>query len=138
MEVTIMENNTTKIQEQINALAKDEAFVEAYKKVETPAELVALFHKHGIEVPVETAKELFAPIVLDEELSENDLESVAGGGWFGKQIGKAIGGPVAFGLGYLGGRLAGWSKVKSVNYADKCEKFGAELGGLVGNAVSPY
>ncbi len=132
-----MENNTTKIQEQINELSKDEAFVEAYKKVETPAELVELFHKHGIEVPVETAKELFAPIVLDEELSENDLENVAGGGWAGGVIGKAIGGPVAFGLGYLGGRLAGWSKAKSVSYASKCEKVGEVLGAGLGGAMSP-
>ncbi len=76
-----MENNTTDIQEKIDTLAKDEAFVEAYEKVETPAELVELFHKHGIEVPVEIAQELFDPASLDAELSVEELENVAGGGW---------------------------------------------------------
>ena len=133
-----MENNTVAIQEKLNNLMKDEAFVEAYRKVEDPAELVRLFHEHGVDVPVEVAQELFEPIVADGELLEEDLESVAGGGWAGGVIGKAIGGPVAFGFGYLGGRLAGWSKVKSVNYASKCEKVGEVLGaGLVGALTGP-
>ncbi len=133
-----MENNTAAIQEKIDALAKDEAFAEAYKKVETPAELVALFHKHGIEVPVEIAQELFEPIVLDEELSEDDLENVAGGGLLGGKIGKIIGGAVGYGCGYVISRSTGHSQKESLHIAKVCGKVGAVDGEIKGRIAFPF
>ena len=124
------------IQEKINALMQQEAFAEAFKKATNAQDVVELFHNHGIEVPLQIAQELFAP-TAEVELSEDDLDNVAGGGSFGAAVGSAIGNGIYYGAGYLGGRLAGWSKTKSKNYAQSCGKFGSALGGMIGGLISP-
>ncbi|MBO7253297.1 MAG: hypothetical protein J6V25_11810 [Oscillospiraceae bacterium] len=125
------------IQEKINALMAQEAFAEAFRMATTAQEVVDLFHKHGIEVPLHIAQELFTP-TNEAELSEDDLDMVAGGGAVGKAIGSLVGGGVFYGAGYIGGRLAGWSKQKSKSYAKKCSKAGNVLGGLIGDLAIPF
>lgn len=126
------------IQERINELMQDQAFADAFAAVTAPQEVVDLFGKNGIEVPMDLAEELFQPLLPDEgELSEDDLGDVAGGGSFGAAVGGAIGNGVFYGAGYLGARLAKWDKKKAKKYAASCSKFGSALGGMIGGLVSP-
>ena len=109
------------IQAKISALMENEAFRNAFEQVANAQEVVDLFHKNGIEVPMEIAQELFAH---DEgELSADDLDNVAGGGKWSTALGY-----VYYGAGYLGARMAGWSKSKSRNYASKCQTVGKVIG----------
>ncbi len=124
------------IQEKINALMEKEEFVEAFKKTTTPEEVVELFGQNGIDIPHEIADELFqVQTYQTDDLSEEDLEAVAGGGPVGAMVGKAIGKAVYYGAGYLGGRLAGWSKSQSKSYANKCGKVGSVIGGAIGGLL---
>lgn len=89
----------------------DKSFVAAFNQVETPQDVVELFQKHNIDVPFALTQELLEPLHQEEsELSVDDLDSVSGGGAFGKKIGSVLEYGVYYGAGYLGGRLAGWSK----------------------------
>ena len=124
------------IQERINKLMEQKEFAEAFSKTSTAQEVVDLFGRNGVEVPLEIAEELFIPAIhMDGELNEDALDDVAGGG-VGSIIGGAIGQQVFYGAGYLGGRLAGWSKSKSKKYASTCGKIGSVLGGAMGAAVA--
>lgn len=114
------------IQERINELMQDSTFVEAFQAAKTPDEVVSLFGRNGIEVPVEIAQELFETNIQDCELSENALDGVAGGGAWASCLSKAY-----WCAGYLGGRLAGWSKKRSADYAKKCSYLGGALGGAL-------
>lgn len=126
------------IQAKISALMEQEAFVEAFKQVEDAQDVVDLFGKHGVEVPLEIAEELFQPVEEEEgELSEEALEDVAGGGKVGKFVGKVLGYGAGYGAGYLGGRLAGWSKADSKKYASKCGSVMSTLGGVLGGLAIP-
>lgn len=74
----------TVVMEKIGALLSDKAFYETYKNVATAEELLAAVQK---EVPEATAEEIdqFLTKVSEQlqggeaELSENELENVAGG-----------------------------------------------------------
>ena len=126
------------IQEKINALMEKEEFRAAFEKVACPQDVVELFGKNGVEVPLEVAQELFEPAVPDEvELTEESLADVAGGAVIGATVGAAIGNGIFYGAGYLGGRLAGWSKKKSAKYAKSCSKFGTSFGSMIG-AFLPF
>lgn len=114
------------VQERINELMQDSAFVEAFQAAKTPDEVVSLFGRNGIEVPVEIAQELFETNIQDCELSENALDGVAGGALWATFLTNAY-----WCAGYLGGRLAGWNKQRSAAYAQKCSYLGGALGGAL-------
>lgn len=118
------------IQEKINELMQKQEFVEAFQAVTSPEDVVDLFGRNGIEVPIEIAQELFQPVNAEAELPEEALDNVAGGG-----IGSNLGSYVFWGAGYLGGRLAGWSPERSRRYASKCSKLGGVLGGAMEWAI---
>lgn len=119
------------IQEKINALMEEAAFAEAFKKVTGAEDVVALFAARGITVPMALAQELFEH-PAEEELGEEALEEVSGGGPVGSALGSIIGNGIYYGAGYLGARLAGWDKKKSKAYAKKCGTFGKYAGGIIG------
>ena len=124
------------IQERINQLMEQKEFADEFSKASTAQEVVDLFGRNGVEVPVEIAQELFIPAIHAEgELDEDALSDVAGGG-VGSIIGGAIGQQVMYGAGYLGGRLAGWSKSKSKAYASTCGEVGKVLGGVMGAVIA--
>lgn len=126
------------IQEKINALLADEAFVEAYNQLKTPKELIVLFQQNGVEVTEEIAMEMFEPIAQEEcELSEDDLDNVSGGGAFGAQIGSSIGFGAFYGGGYITARSMGWSKKKAKAYAKQCGGLGSVIGGIIGTFGVP-
>ena len=110
-------------QERINELMKDEAFVAAFEKVTSPQDVVDLFHDNGVEVPLNIAQELFQPEIPEGELTDENLDQVAGGGLLSFAYEN-----IMYGAGYLGARIAGWDKKKSQNYANKCKKFGSAYG----------
>ena len=59
---------------------KDAAFVEALKNAETPEEAQKVFASKGIDYSIEEVKAIAAGIQGDDgELSEENLEAVAGG-----------------------------------------------------------
>lgn len=109
------------IQAKIAALMEEEAFRTAFANAGNAQEVVDLFHANGVEVPLEIAQELFDR--EEEELSEDALENVAGGGKFSTALGY-----VYYGAGYLGARLAGWDKKQSKSYASKCKVVGKVIG----------
>ena len=116
---------------KLDELAHNESFQNEYQSVKTPDELVALFSRYGVEMPLEIAQELFESNVADEELPEAALDQVAGGGGF---WGTTLTG-VFWGTGYIGGRLAGRDKKKSRSYANSCSKVGSFLGGALDAAT---
>lgn len=111
------------IQKKINELMQNKDFVDAFQNVSTPEEVVDLFGRNGVEVPLAIAQELFQPVAAEGELTEDALDDVAGGG-FCRTAGKAV----FWGAGYLGARLANWDAAKSRSYANKCSKLGGALG----------
>ena len=123
------------IQEKINSLMEKEEFRAAFEQVTSAQEVVDLFGSHGVEIPVDIAMELFEVVPDGDELSEQKLEDVAGGGTIGAGIGGAIGNGIYYGAGYLGGRLAGWSKKRSADYAKSCGKFGTAFGSMLGSLL---
>ena len=118
------------IQEKINELMQDKDFVEAFQNVSAPEEVVELFGRNGVEVPLAVAQELFQPVTVEGELTENVLDDVAGGGFCG-MAGKAV----FWGAGYLGARLANWDAAASRSYANKCSKIGGVLGSAMDWAI---
>lgn len=83
-------------------LMNDVSFQEQLSAAAGPEEVVALFAAKGIDVPVEIAAEVFAPVSADGELSEDALEDVAGG---------CLGGSILYHLCYIGNRvIKGMSK----------------------------
>lgn len=124
------------IQDRVNLLMQNEEFAAAFGKAANAREVVDLFAAKGVEVPLETAQELFEPLIPDgEELDEESLEDVSGGGGIGTYVGTAIGNGVFYGAGYLGARLAKWDKKKAKKYASACGKFGATLGAAIGTLI---
>ena len=69
----------------IENLMNDEVFAAQIEKAASAEEIVALFADKGVEVSLEIAQELFAP--MEGELDEMDLEGVAGGGIIGRFLG---------------------------------------------------
>lgn len=116
------------IQAKIQELMENKEFVEAFGKVTNAEEVVELFGKNGVEVPLEIAQELFTQ--EENDLNEEDLDDVTGGGLISMGIGALY-----YGAGYLGGRIAGWDKKKSKAYAKKCKTVGGILGGALEYAL---
>lgn len=71
------------MEEKIKALMEDEAFVAKLVEFETPEEVVAAFREKDVEVSVDDItnlkKQLEKMSENGGELSEDELESVAGG-----------------------------------------------------------
>ena len=75
-------------------------------------EVVSLFAGKGIEVSHDLAQELFErPADADAELSADDLDNVAGGGWVGAAIGSSA--------AYLYYRKKGYSVARALAEAAK-------------------
>ncbi len=109
--------------EKLDKLTQDKTFQEAYQNVKTPEELVELYGKNGVAVPLGIAQEVLNAQSSEEELSMEKLDEVAGGGFWSFGLGE-----VFWGGGYLGARLAGWDKERSRRYASGCKKVGTLLG----------
>ena len=60
-------------------LLSDEAFVEKLSSAKTAAAVAAVFSAEGVQLTEEDAKQLMDYVVQDGELSEETLDSVAGG-----------------------------------------------------------
>ena len=74
-------------------IMKDKEFCEQLSKTTTAEEAVALFSEKGVKIPLEYVQEAYEGL-LGSELSEEDMESVAGGlrrsnpwGFYSKTIG---------------------------------------------------
>lgn len=79
------------IMEKLNPLWEDEQFVAALAGAETDEEVLKLLGEHGIELNEEEAAEIKAAANRQGELSEDDLEDVAGGiGFAGMSLAVAI------------------------------------------------
>ena len=109
------------IQEKIRALTENEEFVEAFQKVTNAQEVVDLYARYDVQIPMEIAQELFEK--EETELNEEALDEVAGGGLISTGISW-----VYYGAGYVGGRIAGWDKKKSKQYAKNCKTVGKVIG----------
>ena len=95
--------------EKINELIKNEAFAEEIKDVETAEGLQAAFKAHGVELTLAEVEAICIRIAVEtgnvEELSENDLEDVAGGfAVTSILVGLACIG-VCYGVGWVAGRV---------------------------------
>lgn len=67
------------MEEKLKNLMEDPAFQEAFSKTASAEEASALLAQHGIQI---TPEELTAALAQPEgELSENELDEVAGGCW---------------------------------------------------------
>lgn len=68
--------------EKLEELMNDESFAEGWGKAETKEDILQLLAKQGIEVPadnLDSVLEEIPDIKSDEELSDDNLEEVAGG-----------------------------------------------------------
>ena len=97
---------------KFQALQESGKFEQELEKVSTPEEMQALFASYGIEMTVDEVKELVSSAVKmnNEELSEEDLENVAGGvaGWVlvaGKWVLKTVAG---WAIGKILNKITGW------------------------------
>ncbi len=61
-----------------------EEFISKLKEAKSADEILALAKESGIELDEEKAKELFAELNASGELSDDDLDKVAGGNIFDK------------------------------------------------------
>lgn len=70
--------------EKITAVKDSEGFAQELETVESPEALQDLFHKHGVDLTMDEICDMAEKAVArkENELSENDLEDVAGGGAF--------------------------------------------------------
>lgn len=95
--------------EKINELFQDETFVENLLSKETDIEVKALLAENGVEISLEEIsaikKTVEARLENDSELSEDDLENVAGG----SDVSDIITG-VVDGLVKLGDAIHNWSR----------------------------
>jgi len=92
--------------EKIQKLMENEAFVAELETVKTMEEAVALFAREGVTVTEAELNEWLSGSE-SETLSEEDLDEVAGGsiaGWIGYQLGKALTRPTCVHGGRNGGR----------------------------------
>lgn len=71
------------MEEKIKKLVEDQAFVQKMLSCQEPEQVQALFADNGVEIPLEDVKALGKALAgmaeSDGELSEDDLEGVAGG-----------------------------------------------------------
>ncbi len=61
-----------------------EEFIAKLKEAKSADEILALAKENGIELSEDKAKELFSQLNASGELSDDDLEKVAGGNIFDK------------------------------------------------------
>ena len=61
-----------------------EEFISKLKEVKSVDDILALAKENGIELDEEKAKELFSQLNASGELSDDDLDKVAGGNIFDK------------------------------------------------------
>ena len=93
-------------------LLTNEEFSNQVAAAKDAQEVVALFADKGIEMPADLAQELFErPADLNGELSADDLDNVAGGGWIGAAIGSSA--------AYLYYRKKGYSHARALAEAAK-------------------
>lgn len=93
-------------------LLTNEEFNKQVSEAKNAQEVVALFADKGIEISVDLAQELFErPAEANAELSVDDLDNVAGGGWVGAVVGASA--------AYLYYRSKGYSKTKALEMATK-------------------
>ena len=95
-------------------LINDEEFVDRFSNVTNAQEVVSLFADKGIQVSQEVAQEVFDR-VADTELSADDLDGVAGGGWVGERIAQSV----AFHAMYIVYRSKGYSVAQARAMAKK-------------------
>lgn len=72
-----------KISEIVRLFAENEQAKEALNAAKSPEEAIAIFAQYGIEITIEEFKQIAHEITSDE-LSEEMLMMVSGGGWWGK------------------------------------------------------
>lgn len=69
--------------EKLNELTNDKAFVEMMMSQETPEDVQRVFNEHGVPLTLDDVKRIGSALAQMEEptseLSEDDLDSVAGG-----------------------------------------------------------
>lgn len=98
--------------DKLDAILNDEEFAEAARNAESKEQLQKLFAERGLETEDEMVQAMFDKLVSirnGEELTEEDLALVAGGGWrrlvysigaAGLVVaGAATGNPVVFAMG---------------------------------------
>ena len=90
--------------QKLTKLFESEQFKEEASKIQTAEELQSLFAEHGVDLTMEEVIDLCAAIAAqmgEAELSEEDLENVAGG------IGLVTVGLICLGVGCIGGLAVG-------------------------------
>ena len=65
--------------EKVIELLQDEAFVAELDKLEKEEDIIALFESRGATVTMDQLRELIAQLPKNGEVSDDDLEKVAGG-----------------------------------------------------------
>ena len=117
-------------QELLESLQKNDAFCQAFVAAENATTIQELLRNNGMDVSLSDVEELFADGVkeilksnVEGELTEKDMDSVAGGGWFRGTCRLVASSAVAFGYGcfcgvcpaasvgapYVAGGLAVWT-----------------------------
>jgi len=125
------------IEEKMNALMGNEEFERAFEQVKNADDVVALYARYGVEVPVEIAQELFESVpTTDSELLESDLENVAGGGIIRAYVYSAIGWGLGYCNRYVYSRVKGDSRRVAEEKATKMAKKTAKAG-FVAGALTP-
>ena len=101
------------MQEKFEKLMQDEAFAEKLLSLDEDTEIQALLSENGVEFTLEQIAAIKKGVIAqlngeDAELSEDDLEDVAGGIAVGTAITVAVG--VAKGLFALGKGVHKWTR----------------------------
>ena len=78
------------ILKKLSELDEDAKILEDLEKAESVEDFIETFKKYGIETTEEELSEFFKTTVSNEEneLTEEDLENVAGGGWVRDKVEK--------------------------------------------------
>lgn len=97
------------MKEKLNTLLQDEAFLEKLVALETDTEVQSLLAENGVELSIAEITAIKAGVAAqlgeNEELSEDDLENVAGGA----DVADIISG-IAEGLSKLGDAVHKWTR----------------------------
>ncbi len=98
----------------------DEEIKELLKKAKSPEDLIAFANECSLELSPEDAQKLFDALHAEGELSDDELEGVAGGsiGSFFKDLKKTF--------ESLGDAIS--DKFKDIFYGDNCPKCGSREG----------
>ena len=98
---------TNEVVGKIHALMECEDFGKEIEKVETAAELKKAFENHGIEITEDEVVEICRGIAAKNGglLSEDDLDTVSGGGFLTGLAIIAGGWAVSYVAGYVAGKV---------------------------------